>query len=64
MSKNQRSRKQHQPAITVDQFLEHLAGPPVDGYSGSDEALIRECMARFGYSRAEAIERLRELGGI
>jgi hypothetical protein len=28
MSKNQRSRKQHQPAITVDQFLEHLAGRP------------------------------------
>jgi hypothetical protein len=46
LSKNQRSRKQH------------------DGYSGSDEALIRECMARFGYSRAEAIERLSELGGI
>jgi hypothetical protein len=33
-------------------------------YIASAEALIRECMARFTYSREEAIENLKAFGGI
>jgi hypothetical protein len=63
MSKKRKRNVGSPDKITVNTFLKILE-QPIEPYRGSDEALIREVMARFGYSRDEAIENLRAWGGI
>jgi DNA/RNA-binding domain of Phe-tRNA-synthetase-like protein len=36
--------------------------PIVPQYSASDEALIRQCMREFGFTRAQAIVELKDFG--
>jgi hypothetical protein len=61
MSKQSKRRREQDQDIPTDAELLHQR---VMALTLADEALIQEVMARFGHTREEAIEVLREFGGL